>query len=209
MDRLNTACPIEYQFNSLGYRTHEKFTGKEILAVGDSFTVGLGINYEHTWPYQLEQKLNYPVANFSLNGASNDWIARKLEQLLSVFDPPAVIVHYTFSHRRERPQTDWYDDERTECEPFYSDQENFNNWVKNCQHIISHGIPVVHSFIPNWHPVQLDLQKYCSPIIPLIQIDYGRDQFHYGRKTCDKFTNLLVSELHQFLPWDCTPDNDH
>lgn len=186
--------PVEYQFNELGFRTKSisAFQGNEILAVGDSYTVGLGVNAEDCWTSQLEKMLNYPVLNFSLNGASNDWIARKVNQLLQYFQPRAIVIHWSFSHRRERPFKDWADNERTECEPIYTDQENLENWIKNYQSI--EFSPTIHSVIPGWHE-GFDYAQY--PVVPPVEIvDLARDGFHYGVEThCNlakTFTNLLA-----------------
>lgn len=194
--------PVTYQFNEIGYRTHSvhNFDPNAILLLGDSFTLGLGVNSVDRYSDILENQLKQQILNFSLNGASNDWISRKLDQLLKKFDPPAIIIHYTFSHRRERPNSDWFDDERTECEPDYSCQENFENWLENFNKITSsaRGIKTIHSFIPKWHNQVVQLNKFSDTIVPLVpQIDLARDGFHYGPKTHVKlaqmFTNLLVS----------------
>ena len=192
---------VHYQFNQVGFRTDsvDKFKHNAILVLGDSFTLGLGNNLTDRYTDILEQQLSHQVLNFSLNGASNDWIARKLQQLLQLFRPRAIVIHYTFSHRRERPQTDWHDDERTECEPFYSSEENYENWFANFQKICSLAgdIKLVHSFINNWHDQSVDYAKLGQNIIPPIaQLDFARDGFHYGSQThqvlANKITNLLV-----------------
>ena len=193
--------PVHYQFNDVGFRTHtsNQFQSDAILVLGDSFTLGLGNNVAERYTDLLEQQLSHQVLNFSLNGASNDWISRKLQQLLSLFQPRAIIVHYTFSHRRERPQTDWHDDERTECEPFYSSEENYQNWFANFQIVcaLAGDIKLIHSFIPNWHDQPVDYATLGQNIIPPVaQLDFARDGFHYGSQThqvlADKITNLLA-----------------
>ena len=95
--RFETHPPVHYQFNSIGFRTHsvDKFKSNAILVLGDSFTLGLGINCDKRYTEVLEQQLSHQVLNFSLNGASNDWIARKLQQLLPLFNPRAIVIHYT------------------------------------------------------------------------------------------------------------------
>ena len=200
---FNQHSPVCYQFNEIGFRTHpvDQFKSDAILVLGDSFTLGLGNNVGDRYTDLLEQKLSHQVLNFSLNGASNDWIARKLQQLLPLFQPRAVVIHYTFSHRRERPQTDWHDDERTECEPFYSSEENYQNWFANFQTIqtLAGDIKLVHSFISNWHDQPVDYTKLGKNIIPpLTQLDFARDGFHYGPIThcnlANQITNLLVDE---------------
>ena len=193
--------PVSYQFNELGYRTcsTSQFTGNEILAIGDSFTLGLGVNIGQRWTEYLESNINYPVLNFSLNGASNDWIARRTKELLEHFTPRAVILHYSFSHRREHHDITWHDNERTLCDPGPTDAENFDNWRENFNKInqCCGDIPVVHSFIPNWHTTAVDYHKYGNNILePIIPVDRARDAFHYGANThknlADKITNLLV-----------------
>ena len=194
---------VHYQFNQVGFRTHsvDKFKHNAILVIGDSFTLGLGNNVKDRYTDLLEQQLSHQVLNFSLNGASNDWIARKLQQLLHLFQPRAVVIHYTFSHRRERPQPDWHDDERTECEPLYSSEENYQNWFANFRTIqgLAGDTKLVHSFIPNWHNQPVDYTELDTYIItPLPQLDFARDGFHYGPKThqrlANKITNLLADE---------------
>lgn len=192
---------VNYEFNELGYRTRSvsQIQGNEILAIGDSFTLGLGVAQSHTWPELLAKELNYPVLNFSLNGASNDWMVRKTSQLLTVFNPRCIVVHYTFSHRRERPFSDWTDDERTECEPLYTHDENYQNWRRAFDYFSSLPVPVVHSFISDWHTQVIDYALLPGKVIaPMSKIDLARDGFHYGPQThcllANKITSLLADE---------------
>jgi hypothetical protein len=194
--------PVQYQFNSLGYRTHpvDHWQNNAILILGDSFTLGLGSNIEERYTDIIEQQLSHQVLNFSLNGASNDWISRKLSQLLPRFRPRAIVIHYTFTHRRERPHTDWHDDERTECEPLYSSEQNYANWQKNFENIcaVSGSIRLIHSFIHNWHDQSVAYESLGHNVIPAVtHLDFARDGFHYGKLThldlAKKITNLLVA----------------
>lgn len=193
---------VHYEFNSIGFRTHpvDQFQSNAILVLGDSFTLGLGNNIAERFTDILEKQLSHQVLNFSLNGASNDWIARKLQQLLKLFQPRAIVIHYTFSHRRERPRTDWHDDERTECEPFYSPQQNYQNWFINFNTIqaLAGKTQLIHSFICDWHDQPVDYSTLGTNIIlPLAKLDLGRDGFHYGPQThqalADKLTTLLAA----------------
>jgi hypothetical protein len=96
---------------------------------------------------------------------------------------------------------DWHDDERTECEPLYSSQQNFDNWQKNFDHIsmLCSDLQLIHSFIPNWHDQKLDYSVLGSSVVaPMPMIDRARDKFHYGvlthRRLAQVFTNLLELE---------------
>lgn len=208
--------PVTYQFNEIGFRTHSvtQIKSDAILILGDSFTLGLGVNISDRYTDILEQQLSHQVLNFSLNGASNDWIARTLPKLLELFCPRAIVIHYTFSHRRERPQPDWYDDERTECKPFYSSADNFDNWMKNFKLVCeaAGNVKLIHSFIPDWHDQDVDYSLLGKDIIPpMPMLDYARDNFHYGPNThralATAITTLLDFESHQSLSQrhrDCT-----
>ena len=175
----NYPLPVHYQFNEIGYREKSisQYTGTEILAIGDSFTVGLGLSADKTWPSQLENIVEYPVLNFGLNGASNNWIARKCLQLLEYFDPPYIVVHWTFSHRREHWNSSWSDVERM---LHYTDttvdnsQENWENW-KRCASQVENNpkkIPVIHSIIRDWHnsPVDFSEVDFAIPLIPPVNV---------------------------------------
>lgn len=201
--------PVSYRFNSLGYRMAppESFTGREILALGDSFTLGLGVDIEHTWTTVLGQYLDHPILNFSLNGASNQWMARRLSDLLRFFSPPLVLVHYSFSHRRENDRPDWFDNERTLSDPSLDPTIDLDEWAK-CSRLIHElcaAIPVIESFIPRWHEPFVDYAQGQVP--PIAQIDRARDGFHYGpqshvllaRTLYQHITNLPVALSHQFL----------
>ena len=72
-----------------------------IWCVGDSFTVGLGSPLEHTWPYMLQQRLRRRVINVSMDGASNNWIARIGSAILTEFPLADIVIHWSFLHRRE------------------------------------------------------------------------------------------------------------
>ena len=69
--------------------------------IGDSFTVGIGNPIEHTWPYLLEQRLKSTCINVAMDGASNEWMSRKISELLNEVTPKYIIIHWTYSHRRE------------------------------------------------------------------------------------------------------------
>ena len=97
---------IEYRYNSRGFRdtewpeTLEKLKNS-IWCVGDSFTVGIGSPVEHTWSYQVGQKLNTRTINISMDGASNNWIARKAQQIIDTIGPKFLVVHWSYISRRE------------------------------------------------------------------------------------------------------------
>lgn len=53
----------------------------KIIAFGDSYVAGYGVDYDKCWVYQLEQLLRVPIINLGINGA---WITELSE------NPPAL-----------------------------------------------------------------------------------------------------------------------
>jgi hypothetical protein len=95
---------ISYQYNSRGFRDVEwpsDHFQEAIWCVGDSFTSGVGVPWKHTWPQVLQQKTNRRTINISLDGASNNWIARHANEIIKEIQPQYLIVQWSFSHRRE------------------------------------------------------------------------------------------------------------
>ena len=192
----NFEYDVTYNFNSLGYRERSvnHYVPSPIIVLGDSFTLGLGLPYNLTYASQLEILSQTQVLNFSLNGASNDWISRKLSIILKYFTPKAIIIHYSFSHRRELDNHAWFDDERTLSDTHHSNDSNYINWLENHGKIkqLVGTIPTVYSFIPNWHTNKIN---FTDQLVEVGQIDYARDYFHYGPETCSKLAHLYADRI--------------
>jgi hypothetical protein len=100
------AYSVEYNYNSRGYRDQEWPVSIDelkhgIWCLGDSFTVGLGSPLEHTWPYVLQQATNTRTINVSMDGASNNWMARKAIRVLQEISPKIIIIQWSYIARRE------------------------------------------------------------------------------------------------------------
>lgn len=187
---------IFYFFNERGFRDYEWTNNFMdcIWCVGDSFTVGLGQMFEHTWHQQLAVISNTPIINISLNGASNDWISRKVKYILDNTNPKAVCIQWSYLHRRENNNTTLLDEQRLmHSDP--KDLDDVANICKNIQLVETNKkiTPVVHSFIPHFSDnnystditalntfMNSDNVLYFKPIDP---VDLARDGHHYGKDT--------------------------
>jgi hypothetical protein len=94
---------VSYQYNSRGYRDHEwpDDLQRAVWCIGDSFTVGIGSPVEHTWSRILESKTGLRTINISMDGASNNWIARHAVKILNIVKPKVMVMHWSYLHRRE------------------------------------------------------------------------------------------------------------
>jgi hypothetical protein len=101
---------VSYKFNSRGFRDEEwPETVEElrncIWCFGDSFTVGMGCPYDSIWTKKLEKITGIRTINISMDGASNEWISRKVISIIKQISPKFVVIHWSYFDRREDPDT--------------------------------------------------------------------------------------------------------
>jgi hypothetical protein len=113
--------PIEYRYNSRGFRDQEwpDTFDHVIWCVGDSFTVGIGSPVEHTWCYLLQQRTSLRTINVSMDGASNAWISRRACEILASGLAQRMVIQWSYTHRRESLDLDHVIEQRWQA--FYRD----------------------------------------------------------------------------------------
>lgn len=200
---------VVYKFNELGYRDEEWPTNIEnkVWCVGDSFTVGIGQPFEETWPQLVQNKIQSRVITISMNGASNTWIARRAKFILEKFKPFALLIQWSYVHRREDPDLSKLDELRAlNFDP--KDFADFENLTANIMSVESNKstTKIVHSFIPQFFDSDSDIQKSVDLynmlsknnilyFAPPKQIDFARDGYHYDIGTAEQYTNLYTKLL--------------
>jgi hypothetical protein len=148
---------VEYRHNSRGFRDTEWPETLEelkecIWCFGDSFTVGLGSPIEHTWVNILESKSNKKCINVSMNGASNNWIARKVVRVLNEIAPKYIVIQWSFITRYEDKDESLCDELRQRSvspEPHAGLIDQFNKLIKQVE-IVKNKSNLIHSFIPDY-----------------------------------------------------------
>ena len=96
---------VLYKYNSRGFRDEEwpEDLSHSTWCFGDSFTAGMGVPQNHLWPGVLQRKTHTRCINVSMDGASNQWLAKKITSLSQSLLPCCVIVHWSYINRREVP----------------------------------------------------------------------------------------------------------
>jgi hypothetical protein len=80
---------ILYNYNSHGFRSQEflPFQGKPVnVALGCSFTEGVGLPAHMTWPSLIENKTGITTLNFGVGGGSGDTVAMILSNISEFFN---------------------------------------------------------------------------------------------------------------------------
>ncbi len=76
--------------------------GVAILAVGDSFTFGLEVDDDGSWPAQLERRVQRPVLNAGVFGYGLDQIVLRAEQLVVTRDDVDLVILAVFGDDIDR-----------------------------------------------------------------------------------------------------------
>ena len=199
---------VFYHYNSRGFRDTEwpDDLSSAVWCFGDSFTVGLGTPFEYIWAQQLGQALNCRTINVSMDGASNQWIARKVHKVIEEIAPKVIVIQWSYIHRAELSNTKLNDeDRRTHINSSHVDD---NNKLWGIFIDLVHGIEqnkqqtkVIHSFIPDFaenNNILNTWEKIKGPDWPAIP------------KSLTEFNNLpagIVDELKNFFKLHKTFEN--
>jgi hypothetical protein len=208
---------VIYKFNQMGYRDAEwpQEIQNNIWCVGDSFTVGLGQPFEETWPQLVQQRVQTRVINVSMNGASNNWIGRRIQYILDHCEPAAILVQWSYLHRREHPNTALLDEDRAlhfdkklikqKSDIAVLNQIDVTNLLTVIRGIENkRNVRIIHSFIPNFYNLDANL---AAPIYQTLadndivyfpelqQLDFARDGFHYDIQTATQYADKYIERL--------------
>jgi len=218
-----------YTYNELGFRGDSiKKEGFKVMSLGCSFTEGVGVNYDDTWPTQFTNLIPNSVnMNFGTGGRSNDFITRCLLTYYDVIKPDLVLVMYTLPFRREiyrkdggiepfTPTTSWGylketdDGIKTQEHLTYlqNRNEDFINWYKNHQ--------IIKLFLEskncNWLwngsfevPIEyVESNRFDGNY--MFFIDKGVDNGHPGPKQnktyANKLHNYILLNFPNYIPFD-------
>jgi hypothetical protein len=88
-----TEKSITYKFNNFGFRSPEFDEDcNSIVTLGCSFTVGVGVKFEDTWPYLLSKLLKLKLFNLAQPGASPLQVFHLAKFYLKYLNPKYVFI---------------------------------------------------------------------------------------------------------------------
>jgi hypothetical protein len=145
---------VNYKYNSRGFRDQEwpEDLKSAVWCIGDSFTVGIGSCIEHTWPQVLSQHSQRRVINVSMDGASNEWIARRACDVYDLAGPGNMVLMWSYLHRREHSDPDLSDQGRRMHHVKSTDIQDFENFNSCRRKVLTHCADsnVIELIIPNF-----------------------------------------------------------
>jgi hypothetical protein len=165
---------ISYRYNSRGFRDAEWPTDigdlrSSTWCIGDSFTVGLGVPLQNTWPHLLQDRSGTRCINVSMDGASNEWMVRMAQDIIREINPKQMVIMWSYLSRREDADTTKTDEDRRIWLTRASDDEDIANFL-SCVDDLPVDVACHHFLIPNAHVHQNHLgiwDKLKGPDWPL------------------------------------------
>lgn len=201
---------ISYVYNSRGFRDSEWPEQLHTVPVvfGDSFISGLGSPVEH----RISNMLG--AVNYSMDGASNDWICRRAVDYIQTVKPVYAVVQWSYIHRRELQDWSlpcdsmrriWYTDATV-----LEDSDNFVQRVTELESVArANNVDLIHTFIPgigkgtNTTGGRTSIERASANVIQLVEnsvkhcvtfnsiLDWARDAHHYDVLTAQQYVALI------------------
>jgi len=192
---------ITYIHNQRGFRDAEwpDDLSDVIWCVGDSFTMGIGQPFEETWPYLLEKKIGKRCLNLGEDGASNDTIALRAQEIYRVYKPKIILIMWSYLWRRRINGTDVMFDPKEVGINHVPDIDNFKINVQkvldlNTKVIQTTSCKVLDGY--NEYPQYREKEVFKSIINPIQQFDFARDYQHFDIITSQKFCDLFKDKIN-------------
>jgi hypothetical protein len=153
---VNYPHSIEYTYNSRGFRDREWPDSLDELrgavwCIGDSFTVGLGQPYGHIWPQVLSTTTGRRCINVSMDGASNDWIWRRTQEIWTEIRPIHMVIMWSYTHRRELQDPSLGDEQRRLHATQASNAQDFAHWTDLVNKVYNMDRNIVQCTIPAYN----------------------------------------------------------
>ena len=193
---------ITYKINQHGFRCQEFELGsKSIVALGCSYTQGIGLPVETLWPELVGKELNLDVYNLAWAGTSADTCFMLAKYWLPVLRPRLVVM--------AAPPKNRFDIIRAAGEPeFHTVMPNsWDNEFDNGS-ILKHWWTNDRNQDLNNAKNKLAVQALCSNLeIPCLtydaheyfarsreEVEYARDHMHAGPKGHQMFSERILDD---------------
>lgn len=191
---------VTYKFNSQGFRSEEFSDQPGFIALGCSFTLGMGVPYLQTWPQIIADHLGLPAWNLGQGGGSMDTCWRLLNHWLAILPTEFVCLLRPTSDRFE-----FYLDQQKPCmflpsqhdthaiqKYWYDDLRNSEtNFEKN--HMALSYLCAMHGKKMYW----LDLEQAMWNLPHREPWPLARDMLHVGFDSHEHCAKMFLRLIDQ------------
>ena len=193
--------PITYNINSCGYRGKEFDPSvKNIVTLGCSFTIGIGLRESETWPYLLGNKLGLPVHNIAWGGWSCDTLFRMSQYWIPKLGPELVVMLAPSAARVELKTNDQGYLNITSHDDM-SDDNYLKHWFANDSNSELNRIKNTMAIEMICKKLNIRFMCYLQDTemtgrLPHDPTNVARDNIHCGTKTHNTFVEKILRDLH-------------
>jgi hypothetical protein len=183
-----------YKFNQEGFRSDEFSNEEGIVFLGCSHTLGIGLPYEHTWPYIVSRHLRKKCYNLAIGGGSNDLAFRMAYNYIPKLNPSLVIFLVTHNSRLEL----LHKDNRSFqfCGPktsLFKNDRFYETWLINENNLNA-------NLLKNLLAIENICNKNNVRFISIDQneiphLDLARDLAHRGTRSNFEFAKLVLEQI--------------
>jgi len=186
---------IDYRYNAQGFRTHDlnSLLGQSVdVALGCSFTEGIGLSAAQSWPSLIEQRRRMPMLNLGLGSGTTDTVARILTNISGLYNIQTVFILWPYWERFEM----YHDESIVNILPYNA--ENHHLWYmenpmaqqryqknKNTVDMLAN----IHKF----SVIEMCARKFTDELIQ----DRARDGLHPGIQTHISLSKIFLDGLTQ------------
>ncbi len=192
-DRVKWALSknIDYQFNSYGFRSEEFRDADNLVSLGCSFTMGIGIPYESSWSSIVSKKLNLANFNLAVDGSSADCCFRLALNWIPQLKPKIVLYQSPEISRLEL-----FDDEQ--IHNILPSSENhstfYKEWILNENNL-------KYNHLKNLYAIQHLSESVGARFVHISldnikRFDCARDIGHYGPKTHSEVAKFVLESVN-------------
>jgi hypothetical protein len=166
---------ITYDFNSHGFRDSEFNNNTSCIALGCSFTEGIGLSLDQTWPKVLERTIDCKVWNLGVAGCSLSTCFRLLEFYKNLLNIVAVFVLEPPEARLEVLNFD----QIYTYSPYKNDNDFYKLWVTDPKNSYYHSIKNIMAM--KYLCSEKNIKFYSIPFTVLNNHTVlSRDMIHHG-----------------------------
>ena len=201
---------ISYKLNSHGFRCEEFGNDRHLIALGCSYTMGIGLPVESIWPSLVGQALNLPVANLSWGGSSVDTSFRLLRYWIRELNPRAVMILIPPKERLEvvldkicnetgKPRAEVFMSHSL-SEHYNPNDVYFNNYFMQVENQILNREKNILAMraLCNEFEVPFFVQNTETTMTRSREdIGYARDYLHGGPKIHREIADKFIEDYHQ------------